>query len=99
MMASALAPEDRRAVALPFDDGLIIVGADNAVYALDAGGRRLWEALGAGWGETDLADACVREGGLTKEAAYAYIQDTLALWQGFSLLEAPLPDDVNLPAR
>ena len=36
-------------MALPLADQLVVIGPDGAVAALDAGGRRLWEALQAGW--------------------------------------------------
>jgi hypothetical protein len=77
------------ATALPWQDGLAIVASDGAVYALDASGRRLWEALRAGWGVSDLVSACVAEGGLAAHVARRQIERALASWREIGLLEPP----------
>jgi len=67
----------------------VVVAADGAIYALDAAGRRLWEALLAGWEVDELVAAAVHEGGITADAAHAQITQTLESWRELGLLARP----------
>ena len=77
------------AVALPLADQLVVIAPDGAVAALNSGGRRLWEALQAGWSVTDLVEASVLEGSLPREVARRSIAGTLASWRALGLVGAP----------
>lgn len=71
---------------LPFDDGLVILRPGGAIYALDAAGRGLWEALAAGWDLDDLVRSCVREQGADEVTVRTAMERTLAEWRDMGLL-------------
>jgi hypothetical protein len=73
-------------VALPVADRLLVVAPNGMVVALDAGGRRLWEALEAGCSEDDLIDASVRHGDVPSAVARANVSRALASWQALGLV-------------
>jgi hypothetical protein len=75
--------------ALPWQDGLVAIASDGAVYALDAAGRRLFEALWAGWNVDELVAACAQDGGLEADAARRQIVRALESWREIGLLDAP----------
>jgi hypothetical protein len=77
------------AVALPLADRLVVIAPDGAVAALDPGGRRLWEALQAGWSVADLVDASVQQGNLPSDVARRSIARALTSWRGLGLLDSP----------
>jgi hypothetical protein len=79
-------------VALPLSDQLVVVAPDGMVVALDAGGRRLWEALQAGCTVDDLVEASVREGALPEGAARINITRALASWRGLGLIKEGAPE-------
>lgn len=83
-------------VALPFEDGLVIVAPDGAVYALDPAARCLWEAMCAGWGVDDLVTACMQEAGLSAETARARTEGVLQSWRDLGLLDEPPPGDATI---
>jgi hypothetical protein len=83
------------AVSLSLEDRLVVVAADGALYALDAAGRRLWEALRAGWEISDLVAACVSEGGLEADAARAQIARALERWLRLGLLQPSARPDTG----
>lgn len=72
-------------VQLPFEDGLVLTGPDGAVFALDAGGGRLWEALQAGCTVDELATAAAHAHG-SVAAARARVRGTLRTWRAMGLL-------------
>jgi Coenzyme PQQ synthesis protein D (PqqD) len=76
-------------VALPLNDHLVVISRDGAVLALDAGGRRLWEALQAGCTVDDLVEAGVEHGGLSPEMARANVASALEEWRALGLIDAP----------
>lgn len=80
-------------VALPFNDGLVVVSPDDAVLALDAAGRQLWEALRVGCTVDELIKASVEHGGLSAELARANVLKTLELWSSLGLIGAPVRRD------
>jgi hypothetical protein len=82
-------------VALPFNDGFVVVSRDGAVVALDAAGRRLWEALQAGCTVDDLIGACVAQGGIPRQAAQANISRAFRAWRALGLTEG---SDQGAPA-
>jgi hypothetical protein len=92
-------------VALPLADGLVIVTSEGGVVAIDAAGRRLWEALQARCTANDLVAACVEHGGLPIEAARANVSSALESWRALGLIEAsgqrapPMPAATPLAAR
>jgi hypothetical protein len=99
---------DLHAVALPISDQLIVIAPNGSVAALDAAGRRLWEALETGCTVDDLVAACVGEGDLREEAARANIARALASWRRLGLIDAadlttpkaePLPVARSVAAR
>jgi hypothetical protein len=65
---------------------LVVVAPNDLVVALDAGGRRLWEALQAGCTLDDLVDASVQEGRVPAKTARASIVRALASWRELGLL-------------
>jgi hypothetical protein len=73
-------------IALPLSDQLVVVAPNDLVVALDAGGRRLWEALQAGCTLDDLVDASVQEGRVPAKTARASIVRALASWRELGLL-------------
>jgi hypothetical protein len=75
------------AVSLPWEDGLVIVAADGALYSLDAAGRCLWEALAAGCSVDDLVAAYVSEGGLAAHVTRANIANAFESWRQLGLLD------------
>ena len=77
-------------VALPLADQLVVVAPDGAVAALDPGGRRLWEALEAGWSVADLVEASVQQGDLPRDLARRSIARTLSSWRAVGLVKSPL---------
>jgi hypothetical protein len=81
-------PLDLDGVALPLNDHLIVIAPDGTVVALDAGGRRLWEALQAGCTVDDLVDASIREGNLRADVARASIVRALASWRALGLIDS-----------
>ena len=78
---------DPGGVALPLTDHLIVIAPDGMVVALDAGGRRLWEALRAGCTVDDLIDASVQEGNLPEAEARSSIARALASWRALGLID------------
>ena len=74
-------------IALPLNDHLIVIASDGGVLALDAGGRRLWEALQAGCTADDLVEAGVEHGGLPREMARANVADALEEWRALGLID------------
>jgi hypothetical protein len=62
---------DLQGVALPLDDHLIVIAPDGTVLALNAGARRLWEALQAGCTVDELVAASRREAHLPPDVARA----------------------------
>ena len=89
-----------RGVALPFRDGSVVVAADGAVISIDAAGRRLWEALQAGFTVDDLVAASVEYGGLSTEAAQIKVWNALESWRALGLIDAPgqgVPDAPVVP--
>ena len=76
------------AVALPISDQLVVIAPDGSVAALDAAGRRLWEALATGCNVNDLVAACVGEGDLREGVARANISRALASWRRLGLIDA-----------
>jgi hypothetical protein len=86
------------AVALPLADRLVVIAPDGAVAALDPGGRRLWEALQAGWSVADLVDASVQEGNLPRDVARRGIARALTSWRGLGLLDRPGRSAPSAPA-
>jgi hypothetical protein len=84
-------------VALPLDDGLVVVTAEGAVVAIDAAGRRLWDAVQAGCTEDELATACVQHGALPVEAARAAVSSTLAAWRALGLVDVPGHQGIPMP--
>jgi hypothetical protein len=97
-------PIDLDGVALPLSDHLVVIAPDGMVVALDAGGRRLWEAAEAGCTVADLVDACVRHGALAEGVARARIARTLASWRALGLIKSkarapkPAPAGVSTAA-
>jgi hypothetical protein len=79
-------PIDLHGVALPFSDRLLVVAPNGMVVALDAGGRRLWEALEAGCSEDDLVEASVRHGNVSSDLARANVSRALASWRALGLV-------------
>jgi hypothetical protein len=75
-------------IALPLSDQLVVVAPNDLVVALDAGGRRLWEALQAGCTLDDLVDASVQEGRVPAKTARARIVRALASWRELGLLDS-----------
>jgi hypothetical protein len=83
--------------ALPWQDGLVTIAPDGAICALDPAGRRLWEALHAGFDVEELVAACVRHGGSRESDARRQIVHALRSWRRLGLIE-PLPAvDAGLP--
>ena len=74
-------PIKPKGVALPLNDGLVVVTPEGAVVAIDAAGRRLWEAIQAGCTEAELTAACVQHGAIPVEAARANLSTALAAWR------------------
>jgi hypothetical protein len=66
-----------------------VIAPDGAVLALDAGGRRLWEAIHAGCTVDDLVEAGVEHGGLSLELARANLASALEEWRALGLIVAP----------
>lgn len=108
LQADRLLPEDagpscssRRVdldgVALPVADTLVVVTADGTVLALDAAGRRLWEALKAGCTVDDLVEAGVVHGGLSLDLARANVASALDSWRALGLIDAPGPAVPAMP--
>lgn len=90
---------DMGAVALPLTDQLVVVASDGTVVALNAAGRRLWEALQAGCTLGDLISACVRDGDLPEATARASIARVLRSWRALGLINsAPRPGPAIAPA-
>ena len=85
------------AVALPLADQLVVIAPDGAVAALDPGGRRLWEALQAGWSMSDLVEASVREGSVPREVARSSIARTLASWRALGLVDSTAQNTAPAP--
>ena len=85
-------------VALPLADQLIVIASDGTVVALDAGGRRLWEALQAGWTIDDLIEAGVEHGGLPVELARANVASALESWRALGLIDEPGQGSPATPA-
>jgi hypothetical protein len=79
-------PIDLHGVALPLSDRLLVVTPNGMVVALDAGGRRLWEALEAGCSEDDLVEASVRHGNVSSDVARANVSRALASWRALGLI-------------
>lgn len=73
-------------VQLPFQDGLVVAGPDGAVFAVDAAGRRLWEALQAGCTVDELAAAAAHAHG-SVAAARTHVRGTLRTWRAMGLLD------------
>jgi hypothetical protein len=98
-VAQHLAPGriELSAVALPLADQLVVVAPDGAVAALNPGGRRLWEALQAGWSVTDLVEASVHDGNLPREVARRSIARTLASWHALGLVHSPARNADSAP--
>ena len=65
------------------------VATDGAIYSLDAAGRRLWEALHAGWSPDDLVMAAAHKGGIAANAAHAQITGTVQSWRELGLPGRP----------
>lgn len=83
---------------LPFEDGLVLAGSDGAVFALDAAGRHLLEALQAGCTVEELAGAVAhRHGSLA--AARASVQRTLRTWRRIGIWRDGTPDAAPAPRR
>ena len=85
------------AVALPLADQLVVIAPDGAVAALDPGGRRLWEALQAGWSMSDLVEASVQEGSVPREVARRSIARTLASWRALGLVDSTAQNTAPAP--
>jgi len=85
------------AVALPLADRLVVIAPHGAVAALDPGGRRLWEALQAGWSVADLVDASVQEGNLPRAVARRSIARALTSWRALGLLDSPARKQAPAP--
>jgi hypothetical protein len=81
-----LRPCELEGVALPLNDHLIVIAPNGTVLALNAGGRRLWEAIQAGCTVDDLVEASVREGNLRPGVARASIARALASWRTLGLI-------------
>jgi hypothetical protein len=77
------------ATALRFEDGLVVTAPDGSVCALNAAGRRLWEALQVGCTVAELTAACVAEAHLTTDVARARIARALESWRDLNLLQDP----------
>jgi hypothetical protein len=86
---------DLAGIALPLNDQLIVISREGAVLALDAAGRRLWEALQAGCTVDDLVEAGVEQGGISPEMARANVASALEEWRALGLIHGP---DRALPA-
>lgn len=80
---------DLDGIPLPLADHLIVIAPDGTVLALDAGGRRLWEALHAGCTVEDLIEAGVEHGGLSLDLARANVASALHSWRALGLIDAP----------
>jgi hypothetical protein len=83
--------------ALPWRDGLVTIAPDGAICALDAAGRRLWEALQAGFDVEELVAACVRHGGYRESDARRQIMQALRSWRRLGLLDPPASVDAGVP--
>jgi hypothetical protein len=98
-------PLGSAAVSIPLDDGLVVVAPTGALYALNAAGRCLWEAICDGCTIEQLVAISVEQGGLDAGAAREWITDTLTSWREVGLLGHPAcrgsrpADDTGLPAR
>jgi hypothetical protein len=86
------------ATALPLSDRLVVITPDGTVAALDAAGRRLWEALQAGCTVRDLVAASVGEGDLSEEVARTNIACALSSWRELGLIDAADPATGNAGA-
>jgi hypothetical protein len=75
------------AVSLPWEDGLLVVAADGALYSLDAAERSLWEALVAVWNIDELVAASASKGELAADVTRANITKAVESWQQLGLLE------------
>ena len=84
-------------IALPLNDHLIVIASDGGVLALDAGGRRLWEALEAGCTADDLVEAGVEHGGLPREMARANVADALEEWRALGLIDGAALSSLAVP--
>ena len=91
-------PIKPKGVALPLNDGLVVVTPEGAVVAIDAAGRRLWEAIQAGCTEAELTAACVQHGAIPVEAARANLSTALAAWRVLGLVEAAGHEAADMPA-
>ena len=89
---------DLGGVALSLADHLIVIAPDGMVVALDAGGRRLWEALQAGCTVDDLIGASVQEGNLPEAVARSTIARALASWRELGLIDPAAPEASPAPA-
>jgi hypothetical protein len=83
--------------ALPWQDGLVTIASDGAICALDAAGRRLWEALHAGCNVEELVAACVRHGGIEEADARRQIVHALKSWRRLGLVDPPRYVDAGVP--
>jgi hypothetical protein len=83
--------------ALPFGDGLVVVGRHGTVVTLDATGRELWEAVQIGCTTDDLIAAGVAYSGLAVESVRANVLHTLETWRNLGLIDAPSPEGDGSP--
>ncbi len=96
--AGPASPIGLNGVALPLSDRLVVVAPDGMITALDANGRRLWEALQTGCSIDDLVDACIEYGGLTRDAAQDGVSRALASWRELGLIDAGVVEAEPEPA-
>ncbi|MGH6900291.1 MAG: PqqD family peptide modification chaperone [Geminicoccaceae bacterium] len=84
-------------MALPLTDQLVVIASDGTVVALDAAGRRLWEALQTGCTVDDLIAASVQEGNLPADVARANIARALGSWRALGLIDPSAPEPEPAP--